>query len=383
MIVEKEIKKSESFFGKHYQNIIPEREYPCLQRLLRLEKNKGSLKGKNILINCHMTMSVLILLDVFINSGANIFWTQSSELVVHKSILDIAKQKNIYLSFDEIVEKNKYYQNKFDVVLDCGGYLANLLVPKYGFIELTQVRKAQYKNTSRPVVNVDSSIIKYIETSYGTGDGFYRSLRKIAIKRAWKMQEKKFIVFGFGKVGYGIVVQLLKGGIDKTNISIVEQSSSAIQRAKSIGIAGYNVSEDKETVCERILESDCCVTATGVAGAVSSNFNKEIFKDVDYLINMGTDDEWGSEFESDRIFYNKKPLNFNLEFPTRVIYLDPIFSLMYRSAEELIYKKPDNLCFSIQRVPQEIEKEELGYFLDKNPVGLDRDEIEKIVEFLM
>ena len=78
------------------------------------------------------------------------------------------------------------------------------------------------------------------------------------------------------------------------------------------------------------------ITATGQAGALSRYFSQSDYNLVPLLINMGTLDEFGARFSPQRILNHKKPANFMLEYPTEVIYLDPIFSLFLQGGEELI-----------------------------------------------
>ena len=78
------------------------------------------------------------------------------------------------------------------------------------------------------------------------------------------------------------------------------------------------------------------ITATGQAGALSHYFSQSDYDPVPLLINMGTFDEFGANFSPKRIINHKKPANFMLEYPTEVIYLDPIFSLFLQGGEELL-----------------------------------------------
>ncbi len=78
------------------------------------------------------------------------------------------------------------------------------------------------------------------------------------------------------------------------------------------------------------------ITATGQAGALSQYFIQNDYDAVPLLINMGTFDEFGNHFSPKRIINHKKPANFMLEYPTEIIYLDPIFSLFLQGGEELL-----------------------------------------------
>ncbi len=56
-------------------------------------------------------------------------------------------------------------------------------------------------------------------------------------------------------------------------------------------------------------------------------------------MNMGTGDEFGLHFSTERIVNRKKPANFMLDYPTEVIYLDPIFALFLKAGRELLMNR--------------------------------------------
>ena len=44
-----------------------------------------------------------------------------------------------------------------------------------------------------------------------------------------------------------------------------------------------------------------------------------------FRANMGAEDEWGSLFSAADVLHGKMPVNFSLEEPTTIQYLDPAF----------------------------------------------------------
>ena len=68
----------------------------------------------------------------------------------------------------------------------------------------------------------------------------------------------------------------------------------------------------------------CVVTATGVEGLLSNFFSKSDFGHA-YLANMGAFDEYGPAFQANEVLFEKQTLNFCIDDPTPMHYLDLIF----------------------------------------------------------
>ncbi len=114
-------------------------------------------------------------------------------------------------------------------------------------VELTQTDPALYKNLNFPVITVDHSLTKSIETSLGTGDSLVRLIHRLArqsmtvlmsqavilgshpdffhlpvllsmLSMARLFSHHQFMIFGYGKVGKGIVNALESAG----TLSIVD-----------------------------------------------------------------------------------------------------------------------------------------------------------------
>ncbi len=123
---------------------------------------------------------------------------------------------------------------------------------------------------------------------------------------------------------------------------IVEASTEAYLQAMKNGYQGLLLNKESgshdtiKTIRSLLPQIWAVITATGQAGAVSRHFSQSDFNLVPLLINMGTFDEFGVNFSPERILNRKKPANFMLEYPTEVIYLDPIFSLFLQGGEELL-----------------------------------------------
>ena len=174
-----------------------------------------------------------------------------------------------------------------DLVLDCAGPFA-VLHPKIGFVELTRSGVHYYKNAEKPVYVADSGIVKRIETSLGTGDGYFRALEKLGF--GGDFEGKKFLVFGSGKVGSGIALQGVRRGCNVTVVTDLKRGQSqtansenaehsaapetmpagdfsAVLEQNDVAVVDCH---DYATVASLIENSDFVVTATGVKNALAA-----------------------------------------------------------------------------------------------------------------
>lgn len=332
-------------------------EKVCVDHLLGTWKHSAPLAHKKILLNCHLTTATLLLVQLFVESGADFKITCTKDLVSHQSIKTILIDLGLYISPEELEFFESLY-HAYDVVLDCGAHLADFIHPKIGFIELTHVEQWRYTNTTCPVVSVDGSFIKQIETSLGTGDGFLRAIETIYQNTEW-YKNKNYMIFGFGKVGRGICTCLLRAGVDRNQITVVEIDELCRISANKMHVKSYSLNHNKEEIRHLLLSNtiNCVVTATGVEDAISRFFDLEDFATVELLCNMGTDDEWGDKFPDDSVYYQKKPINFMLDYPTKIKYLDPIFALMAISTLDMIKLQPTKK-FCIMK-PSALSQEEI------------------------
>jgi len=160
--------------------------------------------------------------------------------------------------------------------------------------------------------------LKLLETLFGTGDGFIRAITWLTHQG---LHDKKFLVFGYGKVGRGIVQSLIKF-TDK--IAVVDHSPMARNAAAARGIK-YIDSRDREKIKEELKDVAFVVTATGVKNLLSDVYH---FNPLDFhgaiLSNMGAYDEYGNNFGLNDVLFEKKPLNFSVSEPTTMKYLDPV-----------------------------------------------------------
>ena len=216
----------------------------------------------------------------------------------------------------------------FDVVMDCAGVFSTT-PSRYGYVELTKSGLYYYREHKSPVFFADAGRIKLIETSLGTGEGFLRAMKS----QGFSFSGKKVLVFGGGKVGCGIAMYAARGGAD----TVVADISGANVKYLPPG-ARLMDCLDTGRLEAAIQAADCIVSATGIAGALASHAAQ--FRQCRaVIVNMGVEDEFGPELPESRVLNGKRPLNFALEEPTRLRYIDPTMALDNAGALELLQRR--------------------------------------------
>ncbi len=289
-------------------------EMPFLIRSTEKMSKEKPLLGKKIVHNCHLTLSTLCKIAPLLVSGADITVTMTPSLKCHDGIVELMREANI-----NFIEPSNL-KDDYDFSLDCCAGLLEIIHPRFGAVELTQTGSIRYKKSkcNYPVISIDESRVKKLETLLGTGDGFLRALLYFTQQ---DITNKKFILFGFGKVGHGICKALRPY---TKQIVIVEKNPDLIQQIlyeHKIALHLDNLSEIKK----HIRNAFCVVTATGESDMISRYFDKLDFENCEYLANMGSEDEFGDKFNNDDALHGKAPINFALAQPTLIKYLDPVF----------------------------------------------------------
>jgi two-component system, OmpR family, aerobic respiration control sensor histidine kinase ArcB len=334
----------------------------------KLNKEKP-YQGMRIIYNAHMTLSSLVQIEALLASGAEVIATVGEGLRCDPAAMSIlAKSKLPFIPFSEL--RNE----RCDFALDCCAKLLGRVHPTYGVVELTQTGIVKYSNTelAYPVISVDDTKVKTIETLFGTGDGFVRGFRK-AVNAG--LHHKKFVLFGYGKVGQGIV-RALSGLTQK--IIVIEQDIAKVQEAIEAGLIAYPI-YDKEIIQKYLAEAFCVVTATGEKGMMSSYFERSEVA-AKYLANMGSEDEWGEKFSQEEILNKKLAINFCLEQPTRVLFLDPIFYAQNTALDLLLNK---GLTKNVHQFNSELDLEILNTWIANHyQINLEGDYLQSIIRHI-
>ena len=218
----------------------------------------------------------------------------------------------------------------FDVVLDCDGSRADLK-PRVGVCELTRSGIYHYAKSPVPVVLVDDSRIKEIETTLGTGDGFMRAMKKFG-HADWA--GRKVVIFGFGKVGRGVAYRCVKEG---AAVTVVDRTDAGVPFERLLSATVVDC-RDLDAVRAAVAACDCLVTATGVKGAMKGYGLGPVLRERDGIIvaAIGIEDEWLDELDRGRIVNGGEAVNFALDEPTLLRYIDPTMALSNASAADLL-----------------------------------------------
>ncbi len=262
-----------------------------------------------------------------------------------------------------------------DVILDCAGSFSEWPT-KYGVSELTRSGAYVYENAGLPVFLADEGRIKRIETCLGTGDGFIRAMEQLGYKD-WN--GNRIVVFGSGKVGAGIIYRAAKSGAIVDVVTDPATISHFIRGFINRCVDFHNHAKIKQI----LKDAYAIVTATGHKGAVTESLSYEqgkpyaasiesLLNSNTLLVNMGVEDEYGDAIPESAALNNKRPLNFILEEPTQVRYIDATMALHNQGALYLINGNP---TIGINIPPAEIENQILDITKEH---GLITNELELI-----
>ncbi len=306
--------------GAYLSRFYREEEYPVLAAQFEEWGLTRPLAGLKILDGTPVFRNTTAKYRALLSAGAELTVASSPGIPHDERVLQKLEEFGIPCITREKVE------DRFDLVLDCAGCYADLS-PRLGFVELTRSGVEKYKNSRLPVFMADSGRIKIIETMLGTGEGFLRAMRQCG-HGVWR--GRSVVVFGYGKVGSGIVMYALREGAP---VTVVDAESR--REALPTGVAFVDM-YDLEGIDRLVRSAYCAVSATGRAGALGESLNAETLRNSPILLaNMGVEDEFGPGIPAERVLNAKRPLNFILEDPTRMSFIETTMALHNAGAVEL------------------------------------------------
>lgn len=294
-------------------------ERPALEYQMRDFADKKFLAGKKILDATPVFRNTLNKYLPLLNAGADLTVGYGGNVPFDKKVIAFLKDAGI-----KTVE-NGTSSETFDIILDCAG--ANSCTgTRYGVSELTRSGYYHYENQDRKVFLADSSRIKTIETALGTGDGFHRAMQKLGYG---DLKDKKIIIFGCGKVGFGVGMYCAENGaevyaVDDWTNRRIPHAFNAVSRF------------DREKIDSLLDDVYCAVTATGIFGGLTETFDiQKLVKSDALIVNIGVEDEFAGMIASERILNGNQPVNFILDEPTHLKFIDPTMALHNAGAEIL------------------------------------------------
>lgn len=364
-------------FFEDILNVYRDNEHPALSFLIEKWSKTKPLKNRRILIATPIFRNTMVQYEAFIASDAQISIGQDTVLFDAK-IVDTLKRRGISVVSQQDVLEQERDNQFFDVILDCAGQFSSCH-PRLGFVELTRSGVYSYKKSNFPIYLADSGLVKQIETSLGTGDGYFRGLEQFGYT---SLQDKKMLVFGSGKVGYGIAIQGRKKECNVTVVTNTNQTQTTnsnrtdfyeILKEKSFHIIDFR---DYNNIVQAILQTDFIVTATGTKSALNQTPIVEAINQSKAIVaNMGVEDEFGEKIEPSRVLNQKGSLNFVLEEPTHLKYIDASLALHALLAEQLLIdRQNNNSTTGIKNPPQELEKQILDITIQNGIITTELEE---------
>ena len=309
------LKQISDFLHDRYQLC----EYPALAYQFRKWNEEKPLSGKKLLDGTPVFTNTLLKYASLIAAGAELSVGYSSNIPYDPEIIS-------FLTKIGIPCINRCEAGEFDVIMDCNGVYRDKK-PKYGFVELTRSGAYRFAGINEPVIMVDDSRIKAIETCLGTGESFLRGMKQLGYQ---DLSGKKIVVFGCGKVGRGVVFYAGRAGAE---VFAIDDPAAVVSHVGGTLISRF----DREKVLDLLKNAWCVVTATGKALSLADQEFIDILNNGSQIVvNMSVEDEWGSGIAPERVLNRKQPLNFMLSEPTLLQYIDPTLALHSHAALELI-----------------------------------------------
>lgn len=332
-------------FDEILNDAYEKREYPALSAFFAEWSGTRPFRALRVLVATPVFRNTLLEYRALIAGGADLVVGVAGGMPCDPGIVEVLRGNGIpVIGLQEALEMEARCAESgdcaFDLILDCAGQFS-ACHPRFGFVELTRSGVQFYEKCEHPVYVADSGVVKRIETCLGTGEGYVRALAQLGYDFCLDSGTdgalsggKKFIVFGSGKVGQGIVLQLLRSGADVHVVTDCSRGANPFLDANGVPVTDCN---DLDAVASLVRGADFVVTATGVKGALDRpQIVDALLASGAVLANMGVEDEYGPNVPASRVLVEKKPLNFILEEPTHLKYIDASLALHAALGELLL-----------------------------------------------
>lgn len=327
------------FFQIYSQN-----EAPFMHQQLTEWSVTRPLAGLRILHHVPVVVNTLLKIACLIEAGADVTVTNPSDFChAHPRAVSALKEANVRY----VETPLSLVGDKFDLYYDCGAQLYQFLgAPKIGAIELTGSGDDFYRHQDLdfPVISIDRTLTKQLETVFGCAESSHMALTKLT---GIPPNETSWIIFGFGKIGRGVAYFCNQNKIPVTVVDICETQRGF---AKKLGIQAINPKNFNDL--ERaLIRANVIITATGKK-AILNDYPHSWFSGK-ILANLGVYDEFGPHFSEDEVLNHKMPVNFVLEDPTPMKYIDPEFYIHNFASLMLVQEKLTN---GVHGIPGEIDQ---------------------------
>lgn len=338
-------------------SVYDEKEWPSLLHQAETWETTRPLEGLRILDATPVFRNTLAKHYALLCAGAQLYIPERP-MMADPAILQRVGEFGIKLASRQ--------DTHFDIILDCAGQF-NRLHPTLGFVELTRSGVSRLERVHHPVFVADDSPIKHIETALGTGDGFFRALNKLGYS---DVAHRRLLVIGYGKVGKGVVMHALKRGM---RVQVADVRNVAEELPQGVN---YLPMDSVEQLTSAIVQSWCTVTTTGRINALRHRINPSAVHNSDTLLaNLGVEDEYGADIAPVRVLNRKKPLNFILEEPTAMRYIETTMALHNACALELLTADLPN---HLMPPPPDTVQRLLQYAASHSNIGAELQSLDEI-----
>ncbi len=305
---------TDNYSTKHYPTMIAQRELWTISR---------PLEGLRILDATPICRNTIYKFMNLIHSGAQLTVGYGSMSNFDPRTIELLREAQI-----NVVCANEP-QMEFDIIMDCAAQFIDHKA-LLGRVELTRSGTELYMERGEKVYLADAGRIKMIETCIGTGESYFRAMEHLGYKQ-WA--GRRLVVMGSGKVGVGIIREALLRGVEVIVVSDPESIPSWVSE-KVAQVVDYRNTEE---VLKAALSSYALVSATGLVGSIGRTIDARALVDSGVLLaNMGAEDEFGDDFSDNEVLASKGSLNFILDDPTELKYIDATFSLHNYGAQYLV-----------------------------------------------
>lgn len=314
--LDRKMNKLFEYINSYYQPS----QYPALSAQLSRWREQRPLAGMKILDGTPVFRNTVVKYAVLLAAGADLTVSAGEGIPFDPEVIRKVPEFGIRVADPGIL------QEKFDVVADCAGRHRQVR-SRCGYVELTRSGLQYYSSWKQPVFSADSGVLKKLETVLGTGEGFLRAMQQLGYN---DFAGKNILIFGGGKVGYGVAFYAQRAGA-----SVTVADLNQVELPENVSFINVN---DLERIRQAIAEAWCIVSVTGIAGALSF-WADDLNRSSALIANMGVEDEFGPAVPDSRVLNNKLPLNFILDEPTHLKYIDATMALNNCGIEKLIAGK--------------------------------------------
>ncbi len=291
-----------------------EKDYPAAKYLSEIWSKTRPLEGLTIIEATPIFRNTMTKYRALIAAGARLMLGIRNGTLYDATVVELMREVGVPAVHSDDAPF------EVDLILDnAGGFSA--WRPRIGFAELTRSGVEKYKNSDKPVFLADGGKIKRIETFLGTGEGYFRAM---AVRGFSNWAGKKLVIFGSGKVGSGLIFYAKRNG---ARTVVVSDPASVSPRTRAL-IDEHVDFRDIAGTRRAVADAFAVVTATGVLHALDHDDVPEaLVASPALLANMGVEDEFGPRVPAARVLGEKRSLNFFLDEPTHLRYIDATLSL--------------------------------------------------------